>query len=200
MLWTSERRLSYRRVIGACLVAAFLLPGPSAHAIGAAEPSATASDDEALTGEPTQVRVDDERLRSLLLQGLQASATLRTLVRQLEQSDLIVYIRLDPELRGAINGRLQFVSKTSQNRFVQIRIAHLGSKFKQIALMGHELQHALEVAQTPAIVDQASFHREYDRIGYVTGAGGVRGAVTYETAEATAVTDRILRELLRSTE
>ena len=32
--------------------------------------------------------------------------------------------------------------------------------------MAHELQHAVEIADTPAIVDGASLAREYQRIGY----------------------------------
>ena len=38
---------------------------------------------------------------------------------------------------------------------------------QQIAMMAHELQHAVEIAETPAIVDGESLVREYKRIGYV---------------------------------
>ena len=47
-------------------------------------------------------------------------------------------------------------------------------------MMAHELQHAVEIAETPAIVDGESLVREYKRIGYVNTLSPLPG-VAFDT-------------------
>ena len=52
-------------------------------------------------------------------------------------------------------------------------------------MMAHELQHAVEIAETPAIVDGESLVREYKRIGYVNTWSPLPG-VAFDTQAAFA--------------
>ena len=66
--------------------------------------------------------------------------------------------------------------------------------------MGHELQHAVEIADRPTIVDTASMQREYERIGYVNHIASTAGIISFETDLALRVGDRIFRELRNDSE
>jgi hypothetical protein len=71
----------------------------------------------------------------------------------------------------------------------------LGHSNRQISVMAHELQHALEVAEAPEVTDAASLVDLFRRIGYVKAESG-RG-IAYETKAARGVGDRVAEELRR---
>ena len=63
-----------------------------------------------------------------------------------------------------------------------------------LALIGHELRHAIEVIEHEEVVDAATMEAMYRKIGTpVTG-----GALGYETPTARAAGDAVLSELLRN--
>ena len=66
--------------------------------------------------------------------------------------------------------------------------------------MGHELQHAVEIADRPAIVDTASMQGEYERIGYVNHFASTAGIMSFETDRAMRIGDQIFRELRNDSE
>lgn len=73
-------------------------------------------------------------------------------------------------------GRLTFVSSAGSFCYVVARMRWLTLSEQQIAMMAHELQHALEIAERPAIVDSASLAREYRKMTdsrAVIGAGRI---------------------------
>ena len=121
------------------------------------------------------VRVLNERLRQIIDRATAASPTLQRLMALLEESDVVVYIQCDMRLPSRVAGRLSFVSAAAGVRYVLIRVAYVGAVSPQAALIGHELRHAVEVAERPAIVDDTSFDREYARIGFVTTSGSAYG-------------------------
>ncbi len=77
-------------------------------------------------------------------------------------------------------------------RYVRIQITLRGSPDDAVAVLGHELQHALEVAQEDWVYDQASMEALYQRIG--TGSRG--GNHVYDTLAAQEVGRIVRRELL----
>ena len=77
-------------------------------------------------------------------------------------------------------------------RYVRIQIALRGGQDDSVAVLGHELQHAFEVAQEPWVYDQATLAALYQRIG--TGVPG--GYHIYDTAAAQEIGRIIRRELL----
>ena len=139
------------------------------------------------------IRSTDRRLRSLLEEGLRTSPTLRALVARLHASDVVVYLQCDGP--GAPDGRLTFLSTVGGYRYVVVRMSRF-ARMQQIAMMAHELQHAVEIAETPAIVDGESLVREYKRIGYVNTWSTLPG-VAFDTQAAVRAGEKVLKELMQ---
>jgi hypothetical protein len=139
------------------------------------------------------IRSTDRRLRSLLEHGVRVSPTLRALVARLHASDVVVYLQCDGP--SGPDGRLTFLSTAGGYRYVVVRMARF-SRAQQIAMMAHELQHAVEIAETPAIVDGPSLVREYRRIGYENLSSQLPG-VSFDTQAAVKAGERVLRELMQ---
>ena len=65
---------------------------------------------------------------------------------------------------------LMMLPRAHENRYVRIQIALRGAPEDTIALLGHELRHALEVAEAPSVSDDEGLTRLYQRIGVSGGA------------------------------
>ncbi len=146
-----------------------------------------------LTPEP-RVRTTDTRMRRLLDAAVLASPSLRALVDRLQQSDVVVYVQCERYAPSRVAGRLTFVSAAGGRRYVVVRLQRLESRAQQIALLAHELQHAVEIADTPAIVDGASLAREYQRLGHVSTWSTTPG-IAFDTAAAVEMGRRVLMEV-----
>jgi hypothetical protein len=139
------------------------------------------------------IRSTDRRLRSLLEEGVRLSPTLRALVVRLHASDVVVYLQCDGP--AGPDGRLTFLVSAGGYRYVVVRMARL-PRAQQIAMMAHELQHAVEIAETPAIVDGPSLVREYKRMGYVNPWSELPG-IAFDTRAAVRAGEQALRELMQ---
>jgi len=135
-----------------------------------------------------RVRGLDAKAREVVSAMMTGSPTAARMVRQLENSDLIVMVLTD-YLPAALGGDLSLVSATPQWRFVRIRLNNMLPPREQIGMLGHELQHALEVAADPRVRDQASMRRLYERIGHGAWGG------PYETTAAREAGAMVLREM-----
>jgi hypothetical protein len=139
---------------------------------------------------PTRhIRSADRSVRTLLRRGFRQSRTLASLVTRLQRSDVIVYIEQLPDLPGAIEGRMMMLPRVNGYRYVRIQVALRGSPEDGIAVLAHELRHAVEVADAVEVIDSAGLSRLYQKIG-------VRiGAEIYDT-DAAQDTGRIVRREL----
>ena len=108
-----------------------------------------------------RVRPHDSRSAAIMLEGLRRSDTLRMLVERLEAHDVIVYIQMQPGMERRLGGSLTWLAATDRFRYVRISLNPTLSGPAAIATLGHELQHALEVADTPTIVDAQSLGAYY---------------------------------------
>jgi hypothetical protein len=88
---------------------------------------------------------------------------------------------------------LTFVSAVGGYRYVHVRVARMASADVQIALIGHELRHAVEIADAPDVVDSSSLAREYQRIGFVSPSGTT--GLSFDSDAAVQTGYRVLREL-----
>ena len=133
-------------------------------------------------------------LRSLVEEAALRSPEVRTLLDRLEDSDVIVYIRGgnfdDPEL----DGRVALLAVTNLQRYLVIEISSLETTIVQMATLGHELYHALEIAREPSVVDIRSLAAHYRRIG--EQQGDAIGRLRFETEAAFEAGRRTRRELL----
>ena len=146
----------------------------------------------ALESPTRHVRSQDRSVRHLLKRGFNRSGTFRNLMAQLEQSDVIVYIEQVTRLPGALEGRMMILPTAHGQRYVRIQITLRGSPDDAVAVLGHELQHALEVAQEEWVYDQATMAALYQRIG----TGTLGGHHVYDTLAAQEVGRIVRRELL----
>jgi hypothetical protein len=137
------------------------------------------------------IRSTDRRLIRLVHDGVRTSETFRKLVDRIRHSDVVVYLECGGG--GATGGRLTFVSSVGGVRYLHVRVARLATADAQIALIGHELQHAVEVADAPDIVDAVSLAREYRRIGFASPRDSP--GLSFDSDAAVETGYRVLREL-----
>jgi hypothetical protein len=139
-----------------------------------------------------RIRPYDSRSAALLVEGIARSASLRRVIDRIEQTDLIVYVEMQPALRGRVAGSLTWLTKTPQFRYVRISLSPEYFGDAAVALLGHELQHAVEVAGEPSIVDPASLEAFYRRVGNAVGLH----SSGWDTEAARVMGDDVRRELL----
>jgi hypothetical protein len=140
------------------------------------------------------VRSTDARILALVREAAARSATLRTLVDAIAASKGIVSIEFGDCAFGHLNAcLLPFVASLNGDRYLRIVVTPDSSRRSRdhlLALMAHELRHALEVLDRPEIVDAAAMEALYRRIG--TPMAGLDG---YETSAALAAGDAAFAEL-----
>jgi hypothetical protein len=115
------------------------------------------------------VRAMQRDAADLIAQGMAQSPTFRGLVNQIERSDVIVYVDLRPDMRESIGGSLRFLAKSATHRFLRVQVSRADAPLWRVALLGHELQHAVEVAEAGDIASPDDMRALYHRIGVPTG-------------------------------
>jgi hypothetical protein len=157
--------------------------------LAAALGAAPLTESAALDSPHRHVRSQDRSIRYLLKRGFNHSPTFAHLMARLEKSDVIVYVEEVPRLPAALEGRMMMLPTSHGQRYVRIQIALRGAPDDSIAILGHELQHAIEVAQETAVNDQAELAALYQRIGTRNGDK------VYDTFAAQEVGRMVRREL-----
>ncbi len=138
------------------------------------------------------VRTHEARIDTLLQIGIAQSPTFRRLVEALDDSDVIVYIR--PKVtRQRLGGYLAHnVSVGGSYRYLYIALGMQGADARVIAILAHELRHALEVAEHADARDPDSVERLFTRLAIQEGCGA---ASCFETAAALDVELAVRAEL-----
>jgi hypothetical protein len=134
--------------------------------------------------------------------GMRRSPTLRGLVERLEHSDLVVYLRIGSCPNAESIACLSMIGAGGPQRFVQVTLVmqNHGDKTRLaiftnhlIAQIGHELQHAVEVAEDSQVVDSRTLEALFRRRGFRPD----RRTSTYESETAIQVGASVLNELRR---
>jgi hypothetical protein len=147
---------------------------------------------EALLNSPTRhVRTMNADVQRLLASGIDRSPTFHAMMARLEGTDVIVYIEPVPMLPGTLVGRLVMLPYGGSQRYLRIQVTFGQSSADTIALIGHELRHALEIAEARNVVDEKDLIALYRRIG----DRAREGLHQYDTAAARSTGQRVSREL-----
>jgi hypothetical protein len=137
------------------------------------------------------VRPLQQRGRTLLAKGIDGSTTFKQLIDKIAHSDVVVYVDLDAFDERKVDGSLRFLGKGGGTRFLKVWLRPRRIDDEMVVTLGHELQHALEVAGDPQVVSQATFAAFYARKGQSDKPG------RFETRAAQQVARRIRVELGR---
>ena len=153
---------------------------------------------------PRNVRTVDSKILALIDAGISGSATFRGLIATLNESDVIVYIVPKARVKStyaAVSRHMlggyfaHHIVSRGQFRYVRIAVDIAGAEHRLVAVLAHELQHAVEVAQTPDARDAQSLERLFSRLAVAFGCGVTN---CFETRAARDV-EYIVRDELAET-
>jgi hypothetical protein len=140
-------------------------------------------------GTSTTPRPVDPIAAAAFAEALERSEIVRSLVATLETSNVIVHIESSHAMPTGVGGMTRFITSRGGYRYVRVTFsAELWGR-ERIAILAHELQHACEVANSPA-TDMAGIRLLFEQSGHRTG-------MYYETSAA-ANTGRAVMTELRS--
>jgi hypothetical protein len=141
------------------------------------------------------LRVADRALNDLIDLGISRSPTLRSLQAKLEDDQVIAYVVWDANVPAGTAARTRLIGAGGGYRYLSIeldvRLAHLDV----LSMLGHELQHAVEIGDAPEVVDDASMAALYRKIGIEQRGTKVDG-LWFETWAAIEAGRRVYSELV----
>jgi hypothetical protein len=135
------------------------------------------------------VRTIGREARRVLEAAIACSPTVERMLMALQSSDLVVLIETRP-LQRRVNGETRLVAAEGDVRYVRIRLRVPNALSDLGAVLGHELQHATELAAAPGVRDEAGQRSHYLHIGYAAMSGGY-----FETEGALEAGRRVAREV-----
>jgi hypothetical protein len=144
---------------------------------------------------PGNVRSTDSRIVELLNEGATRSETFRRLLSTIRASTDIVYVDFGYCAFGRVNGcLLPVLTSPRGDRYLRILIVRDKNRLSHdqlLALIGHELQHAVEVIDAVDVVDLKTMVAMYSR----TGRPLTSGLFGFETSAARAAGAAVLSDL-----
>ena len=140
------------------------------------------------------LRTSDPQLRQALDIGLARSWTLHDLEARLERSSVIVYIARASLARG-LAGRTRLIGAGDGWRFLSVELDDRYAGLDLLTVLGHELQHAVEIGEAAGVVDEGSMLALYRRIGLPSGDSESDGQ-SFETRQAIETGRRVHMELM----
>jgi hypothetical protein len=140
-----------------------------------------------------RIRPLQAEMAAVIESGVQRSPTFRALVEEIERSDVVVYVYGSPHLSRYVGGGLSFVGASPSMRYLKVVLRFDLTPTEMVWMLGHELQHAVEVVRNPGVRTEEAFLRLYLDIG-------MHGALdhTFETADAQDAGRQVRRELFES--
>jgi hypothetical protein len=115
-----------------------------------------------------RIRPESRVLSAAMVMASGRSATFRSLVERIEQSDVIVYLTCERFDASTLSGRTALAAAQPGVRYLRVQIRCQQSDQALAAIIGHELQHVVEIASTASVVDEPSFARLFSTIGFPT--------------------------------
>ena len=139
-----------------------------------------------------RVRSESSRLRMVVATTFARSATFQSLVNRIEQSDVIVYLTCHHFGSATLIGQTALISARPGVRYLLVQVLCQQPDQMLVAILAHELQHVVEIAATPSVVDDQSFARLFSAIGFRTCFSSRREQ--FETMAAIDIGNRVRTE------
>jgi hypothetical protein len=137
-----------------------------------------------------RVRPMTAAAREVLAEATRRSPTIAQMLKIVEQSDAIVYIDLDLNLRS--EGATTLIGVNDQCRFIRVAIDMRLATQRRIEMLGHELQHAVEIIEH-GVRDADSMRTLFAKIGWLLGDS------SFESKGALGTERNVRRDLRVST-
>jgi len=137
------------------------------------------------------IRTTCAALREALARGSRVSPTLRAIIDRLEASDVVVYLVSQRSEMAGIAAHVSSVSAAGGRRYLRIVFDPKYGGCQLMGLLGHELRHALEIAEEPSVVDARSLAILYRRIGFSRD-----GMDQFDSTDAIEAGRRVMRDAL----
>jgi hypothetical protein len=137
----------------------------------------------------THVRSVDPVIGGLITRGIERSATFRELVATIDASDSYVYVKRG-DCGAGVHSCFIAVTDAGSARFLWVKVNSRKMDDSLVSSIGHELRHALEVIEQPAVRSNVDTYFLYGRIGAHSTMG------TIETRAAVEAGRKIWGELL----
>ena len=164
----------------------------------AALPDTAAAATAAATAAPlssARLRPQSPRVAAWLARGRQRSPTLRALADQVERGDVVVYLEIAFTLDRRMAACVTWMASVPGARYVRVSVRPNLREADAIAMLAHELQHVVEVIDSPEVQSSGDLAALYQRIGHRVGGGGR----TWDTVAALRVGDLARTEVVRGT-
>jgi len=136
------------------------------------------------------VRPASPAAHALLTEAVAKSALLNALIERIESSDVFIYVEIS-SVPDILLARTRLVAAAPGARFLRVTVNVQVPPWDRLPLLGHELQHAVEIAGDADARDDEGVRRLYQLVGF---SGGVD---KYETMAARDIERRIRLELAR---
>jgi hypothetical protein len=134
------------------------------------------------------VRATGPFSKKLLAAAIAHSPTVADLVQRLERSDVFVYVEV--ATIDIPTAKTVLLATPGPYRYLLVSINYGQSPEQRAILLGHELQHAVEISEAPEVRDSGTLRALYRRIGWSAGA-----ADKFETYLAQATGARVKRDI-----
>jgi hypothetical protein len=136
-----------------------------------------------------RVRGLDPSARHILQRAAEGSPTIVRMLGDLESTDLMVGIET-AHLPRFLNGEVRVVAATASVRYLRVRLNVPRGDDDLVAVLGHELRHALEIAGMQDVRNASALVSAYQRIGTKGHGDGY-----YETEAALEAGRTVAKEL-----
>lgn len=112
----------------------------------------------------------------------------------METLKVIIYNESRTDVPPSVDGTTHLMAAAGGHRYVRIAIRSGCARDPSIAILGHEMQHAVEIAEADDIVDAESMTALYRRIGVLRSCSSA-AIECYDTAQARKIGETVLIEL-----
>lgn len=163
----AQRRVRHADLTAVCAGAIFLsiLTGP----LSAARDSTGENPAAPQTAESGGVVTTTPWVNGLITEGMANSPTFSGIATQLLESNVIATVEPALQIKTGLSGYMAFITRTPLRRYVRIYFNPKLQRYQAIAIIGHELSHALEVAMHPEVVNQSTLRAMYTQVGHGEG-------------------------------
>ena len=135
----------------------------------------------------------DPEIRRLVQDGYTRSDVFRTIVDELQRSNVIVVVQFGICASGRVRSCVSHVDGDARQRHIRIKVNTQTTNDRLIATIAHELQHAVEIAREVDVTNSEQALALYRRISTGRCAEGLSDLC--ETDAALAVERQVQQEL-----